>query len=588
MSQLRYIIYCRKSSESEDRQIISLESQLIELRKIAEKLHLTIVDTIQESKSAKAPGRPLFASMMKKIQRGQGDGILCWKLDRLARNPIDGGQIIWMIQKRVIKHIQTFDKDYSPEDNVLVMNVEFGMANQFIIDLSKNVTRGLRTKAEKGWLPNMAPLGYRNDRSRGKGAGTIMKDTERYDLVKRMWDMMLSGLSSPPRILTMAVNDWGLTTFRGKKPVRSSIYRLFANPFYYGSFEFPDGSGLWHQGAHEPMITQEEFERVQILLGRKGRPRSKKHSFPFAGILSCGECGGKVTTEVKNQIICSACRHKFSSNGRQLCPKCETPIENMLRPTILRYTYYHCTKNVHPRCSQRSVEAKILESHIKERLSQIKVSERFSKWAINNLHDADVKDFESDRILRGSQEMTYEQCLKKIANLSQLMISPHNVDGSLLSQEEYAQQRAKLLGEKSHLEGALNPSRESALQRRETIEEIFDLSVYGPYWFSNGSPEEKTALLQSVGSNLTIKDKKLCISLSEPFQTIESIVMGVPAAGDSFEPEKHGLTEGQMRDFYARSRIVCAGLHDVRTWLKNNMYFHIFKPPLVKIRSGAA
>ncbi|MBA7602238.1 hypothetical protein ES703_09324 [subsurface metagenome] len=399
----QYFIYCRRSSEAEDRQVLSIESQMNELKNLAERLSLPVVDTLTESHSAKAPSRPVFNEMIKKVNQGKADGIICWKLDRLARNPIDGGQIIWMLQRGIIKHIQTYDRAYYPEDNVLVMNIEFGMANQFILDLSKNVKRGLKTKAEKGWFPSTAPLGYLNDKSKGKGRREIIKDHDRFSLVKKMWELMLTGRYNPPKILEIANNKWGFRTTHGKMLSRSGIYRIFTNPFYYGWFEYPKKSGNWYKGSHEPMIAAQEYDNVQILLGRKGRPRPKTHNFAFAGLIRCGQCGAMVTAEEKNQIICSVCKHKFSFNNRLECPKCKTPVEKMKNPTTRKYVYYHCTKRKTPKCTQGSIEVKKLEKQIDEYLSRIHISEGFKNWAIKYLKEGNEKEIASRETILGSQ-----------------------------------------------------------------------------------------------------------------------------------------------------------------------------------------
>jgi hypothetical protein len=169
--------------------------------------------------------------------------------------------------------------------------------------------------------------------------------------------------------------------------VTSTIYRLFANPFYSGWFEYPRGSGNWLKGNHEPMITQEEYDRVQTLLGRKGKPRLKKHEFAFTGLIRCGECAAMITAEEKNQIICSECKYTFSSLNRVQCPECNTPVEKMKRPTILHYVYYHCTKKTKPHCSQGFIEVKELESQIDHYLSNIHISEGFKDWAIKYLKE---------------------------------------------------------------------------------------------------------------------------------------------------------------------------------------------------------
>ena len=141
---MRYFLYARKSTDVEDKQILSIEAQLAELRALAKQEQLNVVEVFVEKRSAKMPGRPIFSEMMARIQKGEAQGIVCWKIDRLARNPVDGGQVQWLLQNSTIQHIQTHDRAYYPADNVLMMSVEFGMANQYIRDLSVNVTRGLR------------------------------------------------------------------------------------------------------------------------------------------------------------------------------------------------------------------------------------------------------------------------------------------------------------------------------------------------------------------------------------------------------------------------------------------------------------
>lgn len=93
----RYILYARKSTDVEDKQVLSIEAQLAELRKYAKDNGLVVIDTVIEKKSAKTPGRPKFGDMLARIQNGEANAILAWHPDRLARNSIDGGQIIYLL-----------------------------------------------------------------------------------------------------------------------------------------------------------------------------------------------------------------------------------------------------------------------------------------------------------------------------------------------------------------------------------------------------------------------------------------------------------------------------------------------------------
>ena len=273
----KYFIYCRKSSEAEDRQVLSIESQTRELVQIAAKLGVPVVEILTESKSAKEPGRPVFNAMMQRLYRGEAAGIICWKLDRLARNPVDGGSIIWAIKQHGIRVLTPAQSYAREDDNIILMYIEFGMAQKYVDDLSKNVKRGLRTKVENGWFSGVAPPGYLNHTDKQTGSNIIVPDPERFPLIRRMWDLMLTGLYTPPQIATIANEKWGFRTRKtrknGGRPLcRSASYLIFNRPFYYGEFESPEGSGQWYRGKHEPMVTEDEYDQVQRRLGAEATP----------------------------------------------------------------------------------------------------------------------------------------------------------------------------------------------------------------------------------------------------------------------------------------------------------------------------
>lgn len=556
-----YFIYARKSSEAEDRQVLSIESQVNELQKLSERLKLPILEVLTESQSAKEPGRPIFNKLMQQVYSGKAKGILCWKLDRLARNPVDGGSIIWAIKQNGIEIItpsQTFNQQ---NENSVLMYIEFGMAQKFIDDLSKNVKRGLATKAEKGWLPSGAKPGYMNDKFAEKGNKTIQNDPIRFSLIRKAWDLMLTGAYTPPQILRRLNNEWGYRTPKhrkiGGKPMsRSMIYKVFVDTFYYGEFEYPSGSGIFHKGKHEPMITKEEFERVQQLLGRKGRPRPKTRSFTYTGLFTCGECGASITAEEKFQIICPVCKTKFASQNKNSCPKCKTLIESMVKPTLLHYIYYHCTKRKKQKCFQKSIKVYDLEQQVDVLLSNIRISERFKDWAIkyiNELNNNETKD--RNTILESLQE-AYNDCVQRIDNLLKFKISPQNSDGGLLSDEEFKSQKEALISEKKKLSEQLGITDERINKWVGRVEKAFNFACYARYWFLNGDPETRKEILIGIGSNLVINNKFVLVDLEKPIKYIKEAKDEVPEISPMFEPEKNGYTTAQLENFYSHNPIL--------------------------------
>jgi len=531
----RYFIYCRKSSETEDRQVLSIESQQSELKKLAERLNLEVVDILSESRSAKAPGRPVFDEMIKRIEKKEADGIICWKLDRLARNPIDGGKIIWLLQQGVIKHIQTYERSYHPQDNVLLMSVEFGMANQFILDLSQNTKRGLRAKAERGWYPGPAPFGYLNSPYKRKGDKEIVKDPERFDLVRKMFDLMLTGNYSPPKILEIANKKWGLRMRNGKPMYRSTIYRIFTNPFYCGTFEYPRGSGNWYKGKHERMITEDEYDKVQVLLGRKGRPKPKTHIFAFTGMIRCGECGAMIT--------------------------CEEKIKRQKNGNVHRYIYYHCTKRKDPKCSQKCIEEKELEKQILDILERIEIPPEFHQWAVKQLKKESKIEVEDRNKILENQKRAYKNCVKKIDRLIEMRMNNE------ISQEEFLRKKKELLEEKVRLKELLNDTDDRINKWVKKAEAVLNFARNAKKEFEKGSLEKKRQILSALGSNLLLKDKKLIISIEKPLSLMEKVSQEVKKIHRRFEPLKKPVNTREIEKIYSQNPILLRLCDNIRTWI---------------------
>jgi hypothetical protein len=508
---------------------------------------------------------------MQRLYRGEIAGIICWKLDRLARNPVDGGSIIWAIKQHGIKVVTPAQSYAREDDNIILMYIEFGMAQKYVDDLSKNVKRGLKTKTENGWYPGIAPLGYLNDTNKQTGLNTLLKDPERFPLIRRMWDLMLSGLYTPPKILEIANTEWRLRTrpmrkLGGKPLCRSAIYKIFTKPFYYGSFEYPKGSGKWYEGRHEPMVTPAEYDRVQTLLGRNGNPRPRSHcEFAFTGLLRCGECGSTVTAEEKHQVICGGCRFKFAYRRYEACPRCHLPIAEMPNPLFLRYTYYHCTKKQDPKCSQKVIPLADLEGQIDQYISRIQISVRFKKWAfiyLSELHEKEAKSRNDDLQAR---QKAYRDCLKRMDGLVKLKTSPGNADGTLLSDEEYGRQRVDLLKEKAEIEELLRDTGERAEQWWKLTEQTFEFALTARSRFAKGDAKTKKEILATIGSNLILKDKKLCIEAKKPFFLIEESLSGLKSPDHRVEPEFILTPQGQKPTDASSCLSLRGGRDDVRT-----------------------
>ena len=289
---IKYFIYCRKSSEDEERQVLSIEAQLTELREFAKQNNLFVEKEYYESKTAKEPGRVVFNEMLGEIEKGTAQGILAWNPDRLARNSIDGGRVIYLVdtQKIVALKFPTFWFEATPQGKFM-LSVAFGQAKYYTDNLRENILRGIRQKIRRGELSAKAPLGYFNE----PHLRTIEPDKKTFGKVKEALGAFATGQFTLTAI-QRKMFSLGLVGKTGKPLHLASIEHILKNPFYYGHFQY---RGEVHQGSHKPMIAKKLFDQIQTALVQNGKPRKKRgpKNFQFLGFATCGICGYAITAE---------------------------------------------------------------------------------------------------------------------------------------------------------------------------------------------------------------------------------------------------------------------------------------------------
>jgi site-specific DNA recombinase len=340
---MKYLIYCRKSTDTEDKQVLSLDSQERELLEIAGKHNLNIVKVFRESMSAKSEGRPVFDQIIKMVQSGKAEAILCWKLDRLARNFVDGGMVIDLLQRAVIKEIRTYEGTHLPSDNVLLLSLQFGVANQYIRDLSTNVKRGNREKLARGEWPNHAPFGYIND----KATKTIVVDPIRSKYVVRVFDLYVTGTRSLKDISEILFQE-GLKTRSGGKVLRSHIQKILGTVFYTSLME---REGKYYHGNHQALVSKDTFDKAQDVMHNRIHTKSKKLFFPLRGFLKCENCGCALTASLKKGH-----HYYYCTNGKQKCDE----HKNYLRENYLYEVISNIFEDLHFSCCGTWTRTKIL------------------------------------------------------------------------------------------------------------------------------------------------------------------------------------------------------------------------------------
>lgn len=515
-SKNRYILYARKSTESEDRQVASIESQIESMQEVANEHKLDIVEVMSEAGSGFKVGRKIFNQMLNMIEGGEADGIVAWKLSRLSRNPDDAGRIMGMLQRGQIKHIRTVERNWMPEDNVMMMSVEFGMTNQFSRDLSTDTKRGLIKKAERGWAPfAVLPLGYMHSPYKKLGDEEIIIDEPNFSMMSEALQSVASKQRTPIEAYEHLVSI-GMKGKKGKPLPHSTYYDLLSHPMYSGEFEYPEGSGIIYPSKAPKAITSREYDSIMVVLGKKDKPRPKRHFIPYAGLIKCGECGCSIIGDPK---------HKIQLNGN-----------------THDYMYYRCTKK-RGSCAQPCTAVDKLENQYRDILASIAIPEAFHEWAITEIK----KDQEKMIVDRGQtlvlQRREYDVCLKERDNLVEKYLE------GKVPEDYYNRKLAELEKKSESLKSIAEGVDQRVYERLEEIDRDLAFAVTASKRFAEGDDTVKREIISYLGSNLVLTNKILDIELKRPLAQVQKIAKKIEAVSMRFEPLEKIDNKAQFMDY---------------------------------------
>ena len=461
----KIFLYARKSTDEPERQVLSIEAQMFELREYAKKENLNIVREFVESKTAKEPGREIFNEMIASIEKNEAEGILAWHPDRLARNSIDGGRIIYLVDTGKITTLKfpTFWFDSTPQGKFM-LSIAFGQSKYYVDNLSENIKRGIRQKLRNGIWPAWAPLGYVND----KNARCIAVDKEKAKYIKRAFEMYSTG-EYPLAQIRKIINSIGLVGKKGKILSVSNYQYMLKNKIYYGMIEY---NGELYDGKHEPIITKKLFDSVQEVMANKSKPKSPKlKPYVYRGFFRCGECGCFITTETQKG-----------------------------------HNYLRCTKRKNP-CSQKYAREDAITSQIREEIKKVSLS---SAWA-----NASIAEFEKEKIEIAQAESSFAQKARnelveietKLDRLLDLKL-----DGSL-SQTEYTAKKYKLILAKKDLEEKISAFGRKSNNRFELMIAFLKEANQAENIAIQENPEGIRDFLKKIGSNFRIAERTLSFPL---------------------------------------------------------------------------
>lgn len=522
------VLYARKSTESEDKQVQSIDDQIRIMEDVAKDEGLEIIEILTESKSAKAPNvRTEFEKMMNNIQGGKYNVVLAWDTSRLSRNAKDGGDLQWMLDSGALSGIRTHEKWYRENDELL-FTIENSMNSRFIKELKVKVKRGMDSKANKGDYPGCPPVGYMNDYREKR----IIIDPEMWDKVATLWRKALTGTYTVSELTRIADKELRIRTPQkkrtgGKALCHNAIRNLLSNPFYAGKFKW---GGQIYNGNHPSMISDSDFDRMQEILqpSHTSRPQKDPYDFILRGMLTCSECGYAIVTEKK---------YKKLSNG-----------------ATKEYRYCHCCgKNPKHRCKYRSIYVREDEliKQIRDELSKYTIDEELFQLAIEALAEEDEIEVskQNEKIARYNQQIA-----KKKNELDSLRRSVYT--GIITDTSFFLAEQESLEKDIEMLRTSRDKIVTAAKDWRNKATDIFMFARYAKEDFDSDDWERKRAVIKRMGASLKLSGRTIVFTPVKYLVPIENqypkIKQEIEAARTNLQQMKKDLKENLISSWCTR------------------------------------
>jgi site-specific DNA recombinase len=485
------VIYVRVSSREQKEEGYSIPAQKKLLWEYARVNDFQVAKEFEDDETAKSAGRSGFGEMVEFLKSNKKvDTLLVEKTDRLYRNFKDYVIIDELgIAVILVKENEKIGKDASSHQK-FIHGIKLLMAKNYIDNLSEEVKKGLRQKAESGIFPcSTPPLGYKLERVNNKSV--LIIDEKNKDLIVNMFNWYATGLYS---LLDLyhKIKDEGLliianipSNSKVETLTKSSIQRILRNPVYYGDFFW---KGEIHKGSHEPIISKQLWDKVQANLdGFKNKKMLSKYNtldFVFKGLMTCGQCGRHISGVRK------------------------------IKPSGKEYVYYNCTK-YETNCSQKPVKESDLNKQVKNKLDGLKLpSHETVLYVAEGLK-------QSLYVKRNTEDKTREALEAEKRRLEQGLdtLYEDRLD-TTITKDFYSQKASEYEAKITDLTEKINHYTKANIDYYKTGIDILELANMAGFLYENANSDEKQKLLNFLLWNSTLKDKNLAITYKKPFDRV--------------------------------------------------------------------